>query len=263
MTHRQRLSQRRGFTFVELAIVLLLTAVIASSLYRVLVWQHQFYRDQQATSARFDALRLGSRVLESALIEANASEGDFIAIGSDSVRVRSPVGFAIVCAADTASNTIGLINTTGLISSQPGDSVLIYRPSGWLVRKVVALDPATPVLACPYSSGPTVQLKVRLDGSVADVPIGAPLRSFHVYTYRLDEDRNSWWLARDDGSASEILAGPFEGDSSGLSFAYLDTLEQATSNPALVARVDLILAAATRVSTDVDTLDLSVGVRNR
>ncbi|MEE9155493.1 MAG: hypothetical protein V3U38_02525, partial [Gemmatimonadota bacterium] len=108
------------------------------------------------------------------------------------------------------------------------------------------------------------QKTLQLDESVADVPVGSPLRAFHPFTYRLDLDGSKWWLARDDGSTVEILAGPFKGDGSGLSFAYLDSQGQSTSDAALVARVNLTLVTeAPHSSFAVDTLALSTSIRNQ
>jgi hypothetical protein len=199
------------------------------------------------------------------LMEANGADGDFSALGPDSITVRSPVGFGIVCATDASGKTLGLIDVTGRISASAGDSVLIYHPDGWLVRAPVEVNPASASLTCPYGAGVAPEAILRVGGSSIDsVSIGAPLRAFHPYTYRLDQEGNSWWLARDDGTVAEVLAGPFSGDSLGLAFSYYDTNGQPTVDPALVARVDLNMVAVSGAASERrDTLVASVRPRNQ
>ncbi len=136
---------------------------------------------------------------------------------------------------------------------------------------MTAVDPGGfPALACPYSAGPTLQRTVQVGGSLSGVGVGAPVRAFHRYAYRLEQDQNLWWLSRSDDSQTDLLAGPFW--ASGVDFIYLDTLGLATSNPANVARVEVMLVARSAATSSGlaggrvavrDTLGLSVSLRNR
>ncbi len=264
MKAESRHSGQLGFTLVELTIFLVLAGFIAAGFLQVLRYQQRAYRHERATVARHDALRLAGSVLAADLMEANGADGDFSALGPDSITVRSPVGFAIVCAADSFNNTLGLIDVTGRLSVEAGDSVLIYHPDGWLVRAPVDVNPTAASLTCPYGAGVAPQATLVVSGSIAGVPVGAPLRAFHPYSYRLDQEGNSWWLARDDGTVTEVLAGPFSGDSLGLAFSYFDTSGEPTADPALVARVDLNMVAVSGAASERrDTLVASVRPRNQ
>ena len=256
---------RSGFTLAELIILITLGTVISMALYRVLVVQQRFYRQQGAVNTTQDALRLAWSVLAADLLEANAGEGDFGFIAPESVEVRSPVGFAIVCDKDNAERTLGLFHVQGRVSDAAGDSLLIYDPAGWLVRKVSIDNPTGgQPLSCPYAGGPSLEKRIRVDGSLDGVRVGSPLRAFHRYTYKLEQDGNSWWLARSDGSTTETLVGPFSGDGSGLVFSYFDSLGRTTTNAADVARVDLTLVAVSPLaSSKRDSLGISAGLRNR
>jgi type II secretory pathway pseudopilin PulG len=260
-----RHSGQLGFTLVELTIFLVLAGFIAAGFLQVLRYQQRAYRHERATVARHDALRLAGSVLAADLMEANGTDGDFAALGPDSITVRSPVGFGIICATDPSGKTLGLIDLTGRISAAADDSVLIYRPDGWLVRAPAEVNPASSSLTCPYGDGFAPEAILRVAGSSIDsVPVGAPLRAFHSYTYRLVQEGSSWWLARDDGTVAEVLAGPFSGDSLGLAFSYFDTSGQPTVDPALVARVDLnMVAVSGAASARRDTLVASVRPRNQ
>lgn len=267
-SNRERPGQR-GFSLVEVLIFMTVATMVAAALYQVVRFQQRAYRHERAAIARQDALRLASSVLASDIMEASGREGDFAALGSDSIVIRSPVGFGIVCDSDKSDKRLGLFSTSGRFSETAGDSLLVYTPTGWVVRGIQAVNPTgTASLACPYAGGPALDLTLRVDGDVAGVPVGAPVRTFHRYTYRLKQDRGSWWLARSDAGATDtdildILVGPFDGGGSGLQFAYFDANGQPTTDPTQVERVDLSLVAVSGAFTGHDTLRTSVRPRNQ
>jgi len=269
MNATRRRLERNGFSFVEVLIVLTLGSLIAAALYQVVRFQQRVYRQEMATIERHDALRLASSVLASDIMEASGREGDFVALGPDSIVIRSPVGFGVVCDTDNSDKRVGLFDTAGRFAAGAGDSLLIYHPNGWVVREIQTVNPTgTASLKCPYASGPTLEMTVRVNGDVTGVPAGAPVRAFHVYTYHLKQDRSSWWLARSDATSSDgdildILVGPFSNDGTGLAFNYTDEDGQATSDPAQVARVDLSLVAVSGGHVERDTLTTSVRPRNQ
>jgi prepilin-type N-terminal cleavage/methylation domain-containing protein len=259
------IKRRGGFTLVEVLVVIVLGTVVAAALWNVLRYQQRFYRTERTAVLQHDALRLAAAVLTADLIEASGTGGDFVAIEPDSVSLRSPVGFGIVCAVDSASDRLGLFDISGRHTAEIGDSLLIYHPDGWLLRK---LDEATfsseESLKCPYAGGPTTEVAVRVEGgSLEGVPVGAPVRAFHRYTYRLERDGTGWWLARAEGDSAEILAGPFSGDGSGLQFTYLDAAGEVTDDPSRIARLDLMLVAEDRPSGRRDSLRASIRPRNQ
>jgi prepilin-type N-terminal cleavage/methylation domain-containing protein len=253
--------RRSGFTLAEILVVIVLGTAVAAALYQVLVHQQRLYTHERAATYRHDALRLANAVLTADLMEASASEGDFVATSPDSLSLRSPVGFGIACVVDSAAGKLGLFNVQGRMASLAGDSLLIYHPNGWLVRTRGSDDSSS--LSCPYSGGPAVELVIHVSGSLTGVPAGAPVRAFHRYTYSLEESRDDWWLARTDAEGTQVLAGPFTGDGTGLTFAYFDAAGEPTTNPARVARLDLMLVAESEPYERLDTLTSSVRPRNQ
>jgi len=255
--------RRQGFTLPELLVVIVLGSVIAGALYQTLIYQQRLYTQERSTTYRHDALRLANAVLSADLREASATGGDFVATEADSLSLRSPVGFGIVCAVDSGGGKLGLFGLQGRMGNLSGDSLLIYHPDGWLVRVREAESEEASSLTCPYSNGLAVELVIRVSGSLTGIPVGAPVRAFHRYTYSLEENRDDWWLARTDGSATEILVGPFAGDGTGLSFEYFDAAGQTTSDPMRVARVQLTLVAESEPYERLDTLTSTVRPRNQ
>lgn len=255
--------RREGFTLPEIMVVIILGSVIVTALYQTLVYQQRLYTQERSATYRHDALRLANAILSADLRDASAPEGDFLATEPDSVSLRSPVGFGIVCAVDSGGGKLGLFDLQGRMGNLAGDSLLIYHPDGWLARVREAESEEASSLNCPYAGGPEVELVIRVSGSLTGVPAGAPVRAFHRYTYSLEENRDEWWLARSDGTGTEILAGPFTGDGTGLSFAYFDAAGHSTTNPAAVARLELTLVAASEPYERLDTLTSTVRPRNQ
>ncbi len=252
----------RGFTLVELMIFLVLSTLIAAGLYQVVRFQQRAYREHRETVARHDALRLASSILMADIVEASGREGDFALIGSDSIVLRSPTGFAFICDHDPSDRRIAITEVTGAGYASASDTLLIYHPNGWLVRAIQDVNPSGPSLSCPYGGGQAPDMTLRVNGSVDGVPVGAPVRAFRRHSYGLAKRGDSWWLARDDGGVSWALAGPLSADS-GISFAYFDSVGQPTTDPTQVALVDLTIVAQTAGSEDRDTLTTSVRPRNQ
>ncbi len=273
MGHRSRLPLERmtrelphrrsgGFTMVELMIFMVLATLIAAGLYQVVRFQQRAYREHRETVARHDALRLASSILTADILEASGREGDFVVIDSDSIVLRSPTGFAIICDRDPSDKRIAITEVTGAGYASASDTLLIYHPGGWLVRAIQDINPSGPSLTCPYGGGHAPDMTLRVNGPVDGVPVGAPVRAFRRHSYGLSKRENSWWLARDDGSNTWALAGPLSADS-GIAFAYFDSAGRPTTDPTRVALVDLTIVAQTAGSDDSDTLTISVRPRNQ
>jgi prepilin-type N-terminal cleavage/methylation domain-containing protein len=254
--------RRRGFTLAEVLVAIVLGSVIAGALYQVLVYQNRFYTHERAAAVRHDALRTARAVLATDLMEASGSEGDFGSLTPDSVSLRSPVGFGVVCAIDSINGILSLIDVSGRLEASAGDSLLIYHRNGWLVRAASQAGAGIGVANCSYGNGYSVERAV-VTGSISGVPIGAPVRAFHRYTYSRQQNGSTWWLARTDRSGTDVLAGPFSSDSSGLQFVYRDVNGQPTTDPARVAWLDLMMVAEVPAFNRRDTLIASIRPRNQ
>ncbi len=254
--------KRSGFTLAEVLVTIVLGSVVAGALYQVLVYQNRFYAHERAAAVRHDALRTARAILATDLMEASGSEGDFGSLTADSVSLRSPVGFGVVCAVDSINGILSLIDVSGRIEASGGDSLLVYHPNGWLVRAASQAGTGIGTSSCAYANGYSVERAVVTSG-ITGVPIGAPVRAFHRYTYSRQQDGISWWLARTDGSGTQVLAGPFSSDSSGLHFVFRDQNGQPTTNAARVAWLDLMMVAKVAAFDRRDTLVASIRPRNQ
>lgn len=190
-----------------------------------------------------------------------------------------------------------------------GDSILVYNNgptlataddawSRYQITGVTTVTSATAVNGCPPASGlvqqpagevsatnPSYQYTLVGPTPVTNIAPGAAIRYFRRVRYRIYKDTdNQWYLGFFDCVAlrspvcttTQAIAGPFQayaaGPTSGLQFAYYDSLGAATANPLQVARISLVVrgqsAGQIRLSGDggsvlQDSLRVEVGLRNR
>ena len=255
-------SARLGFTLMEVLVALVLATLVGAALHQFLLQHRRFYSHVEAGALNHDALRVAWAVLASDLREADPSAGDVLLFSADSLRVRSPVGFGLVCAVDVASGRVALLEARGRLTA--GDSVLLHAAGGWRADRVLARDPAGPSPVCPYGGGAAAAV-LELEGGAADLGPGDPVRTFRSWTYHARLAGSERWLARADGGGAELLAGPLA--PGGLRFRLLDEAGAPTSDPARVARVEVLTRSQTPVGGGdgprVSALSISVRGRNR
>ncbi|NNM03492.1 MAG: prepilin-type N-terminal cleavage/methylation domain-containing protein, partial [Gemmatimonadetes bacterium] len=80
---------RRGFTLVELLVVLVLGTFILLATYQTLATNTRVYAANSARTLGQQALRAGVAVLSGELREISPREGDLIEMGPDSLRIRA------------------------------------------------------------------------------------------------------------------------------------------------------------------------------
>lgn len=200
--------RRSGFTLTEVLVVLVLGSLVALALNtaqlnyrRIATWSGAVIRDH-------DAFRVAVSLLSADLREAVYSEGDVVLHADDSLSVRAPMGFSLVCSVRDNPAAIGIQRSEGLTWSAPGDSLLLYTTSGW-----TAVEPDGTVsgnlrqLACADGSLPDQAYRLPR-GSTDAVPVGAPVRVFRRHTYHTGLNQNRPWLARTDRNGTEFLVGP-------------------------------------------------------
>jgi hypothetical protein len=253
---------------VELLLVIVMGTLVVISLQQAVFSQQRFLRQSRSLLERHDALRTVAAVLSHDLREAIVSDGDVTVLSSDSLQVRSPVGFAVACAVDEPGIRLALSDLSGRIDGTVGDSLMVYHPAGWIVTQVRQVNPAGVPMTCPYAGGSAPDVTVEVFGSIAGVPAGAPVRAFRPYDYHLAPADGAQWLARTDVAGTEILAGPLASDGTGLLVELLDSLGQVTAIPASAARVRITAVAdadEARRGTDPirrDTITVTIGARN-
>ncbi len=282
---------RRGFTLIELLIGLILTSVVALSIYQVLINNQRVHRVQTERVALNATLRAAVSILPAELREMNASDtaaSDIAAMSASSITYKAMRTMNFVCAPPTDAGTSGTVIVArmpsfGLRALDAGrDSVVIFAEADpgmrgdnhWVHANVSAISMGT---AC---TGGAASITLTLDGvspngGLANVTEGAPVRGFEmlqVLTYT-DGLGDVWMGARQltkggGWSTTQPLLGPLQ--ASGIQFSYFDTTGTATATPANVARIGITVVGLTRepvraggtLTRVADTLTTHVALRN-
>ncbi len=259
-----------------MVLALSVATVVLGSLAAVLLRQQRYYAAHAQLAATRDAARIAAEVLGAELRALSTAAGDLYAMSGDSVALRSTTGLGVTCS--VAGDHISLRRVTGSFGHSESDSVLIFRdgdPGTARDDRWVALDTRRLLRAdagrCP--DGRTPELGLAVGGSLVGVTVGAPVRGFRPYVYKLYLGGDGrWWLGQRLRSGRvQPLAGPFAApDSGGLRLEYLSGAGVPTRNPREVVQVHISIKAQSSVpipgtrGADFlhESLSISVHLRN-
>jgi hypothetical protein len=238
--------------------------------------------------------------------------GDIYQMADRRVDFRQSFGTSFVCVMPVAGGTTiilpprtlakGTELTNWIRIPEVGDSLLIYDDNTavgdwddtWRVYRVNAIAQVTGVNACPTTTGYTAAAdavtpswQITLNANLTNtMQVGAPVRFFRRVQYQLYQAADAkWYLGWADCldtrvtpcSAMQPVSGPYKAYTtapglSGLSLAYYDSTGAVTANRLNVARIDVVVRADERATTDnsasysqgkKDSLTTVVGLRNR
>src|SRR6266511_5330048 len=88
---------RRGFTLVELLVALVLMGIVSAGIYRVLVNNQRIYQAQTQRIDLSQNIRAAGTIMPSELREADANEGDVIAISPTTITFRAMRWMGYIC----------------------------------------------------------------------------------------------------------------------------------------------------------------------
>jgi len=243
-------SARRGFTLVELLVVVVLGGLMVLTIYQVLVTNSRTYTVNNAQIQGQQSLRAGMDILIGEIREISAEEGDLVGMGVDFITLRAQRAFGVTCGVDyTVSPNEVTAYRIGPVF-QAGDSVFVFadnntqmaRDDVWLTKLAQAVDTTT---TCPDGSWAQTLGIANLASTGDTVRIGAPLRAFEVYTYRLFDFGGESYLGRSASSVGvfgtpDPLVGPLV-PKRGVTFRYLDSAGAVTAVDTLVAQIEVTL----------------------
>lgn len=280
-TTRARSASRRGFSLVEMLIVIVLLAVVLSAVMTIFVQQQRFYSDSAAIMQTRSATRDAASVLQSDLHAMSPKSNDIYSMGASFIEFRSQPGSSVVCTIDATRKilTVPPVNvsaesglTSWLAAPVSSDTVLILDPGlnanssddTWQVYVLTA----NPTVAgtCPNATGLTTTAGEAAaaytfnitPALTATTPVGAPIRIIRRARYELyQEASGNWYLGYFDCIKGRVpicntlapVAGPYvppnAGGTGGIVFSFLDSTGTVTATPSLVRRIDLVARAQT------------------
>ena len=247
--------RREGFTIVELLLVLVLGAFAMGAAVTTLVQQERAYGQLRAMAGTQEDTRTGIQFLTGELLELSAAGGDLLVAAADSIRIRAPRKFGIVCSVNKTGKRL-IVAQEGLDPFAPNDSIVVYEDRDTLMaaddvwqRELVTAVSTSPLcvttlginLAGLLPGSQLVELTLQGSGLRFDsVYPGAPVRQYQTVTYATGVINGETLLTmRRDGGGRIPLVGPLA-STSGLVFRYFDaTGTELTSVP---------LSAADRVA---------------
>ena len=248
--------KRAGFTMIEMLVVAVLGSVVVGAAYQVLLTNQRTFTAQNAQIQSQQTVRAGMDVLFAELRELSKLGGDILAIGTDTLKVRSMRRFGLVCATNLAAGTLDVRRVGSWF--EVGDSVVIYAENQpntpaddrWIKGRVTARDTT---IAC--GTAPAQRLTIPIVSSATGttppdtVRVGSNLRSYVIYTYgRYTIDGAPYLGRRDSGGGTPVaLVGPLDAALGGLRFRYLDSTNAVTGTIANIVNVEVTLKTLTSV----------------
>ena len=286
------LLRRRGFTLIELMVALVLLAIVAGGIYKVLVTNQQTYLAQTQRIDLQQNLRAGVTILPADFRELDPADGDILLMTATQIQLRAMRQLAFLCTAPVLGGGLGTTVTMtvrqtpfyGARVFDTSDSVLVYYEGNSATRNddtwlAAQLKTVTNPTACADGT-PGYQLSVMptwVAGSfnvAGAITNGSPVRGYHVVTYQLYQGSDGqWYVGQQDNSAGgtlQPLVGPVA--SNGLQFAYFDAAGATTAVATQVASIGITLIGQTAspirqanmpgVAYKTDTVTTRVAVRN-
>ncbi len=279
------MTNRHGFTMVELMVALVLVLMVGGVTYGLLVNNQRVSRAQISQVGLQDAVRSGALIVGNELREvgydeitgasaaspqqvpglAAANNPDLVAIGPDSIRYRAMRGLGFTCWVDPATGDIVLRNSTlqqqrAIVTT---DRAMVYVENDpktanddiWLHANITTLQ----VLQnCPDGK-PGTRFRVAFDaapvGTVlnpAHTVVGGPVRIYEVMLLRSYVNGGQTWLGMRSISAPasviQPVLGPLSGTAvadSGLALVYRDVNNIETAVRNDVRSIDVTLKGIT------------------
>jgi len=247
---------RRGFTLVELLVATVVAGILGTALARLLVSDSRFVARQEAMLSSRSTARTAMNWMATEL--RMISDSGLIAATSNSVTLRVPYAFGVVCERSSNLLLVSLMPTDSLTYATAAADGLAWRRSTGHYQSIpgVGVSPSTGDAVCTADSVrvlPDGQL-VGLSGTPAGAPHQPPVGSigylYQIVTYQFAAStdlpgRIGLW--RQVGSAAdEELVAPFD-TSAGFGFlvgSSIDALDNPPADLTTVSGLELRLVGA-------------------
>lgn len=272
--------RRRGFSLIELAVVLAILGVAGSAIGLTLLRQQRFYRGATELLYAREGVRDAMEIL-STDIRGMSTADTAMLLADSAVELFANIGSSVVCQITGAE--VGLPravsprgNTLTAFLAQPdtGDLALFFRDSTeggsqWERHRIVGFSSRSLAAVCPTSTGFAKAVDAAATGFLitlstplsSHVGRGAPVRFIRHGRYSLYRagDRD-WYLGYrrcnavgpSECGAIQPLSGPYKAysgnlGSTGLLFEYFDVLgARLGAGASSLARVDISARAESR-----------------
>ena len=283
--------RRRGFTLVEMLVVMVLLTIVGGALMGLLAKQQRFYQGTSDLGDLRSQLRQAEAVMSNDLRGLSTVGADITAMSDSSIDFWYTIGSSIAC--NTPTNTV-LLPPLSLVKNntlttwiQPpavGDSIYIFDDSTnttkssddvWRAYSITGVDSTTTGCDTYVSAGDASKYRYTLTLSTTaanTIQAGAAVRFVRPAHYSLYQATGDglWYLGYtcptcSSGATILPIAGPFMAyaalanpDMSGIRFTYYDSTGTATAIPSSVSRISVVIRGQTRGYLNVSGLKRGV-----
>ncbi len=268
----------RGFTITELIIALVVFALAAGSIGRVMINSQRLSRAQIEVISMQSNLRTGALVVPSELRElaADGTNSDILAMTSSNITFRAMRGLGFTCSVTSTSirildtSTVPFYGSRSIISGR--DRIIVFvendpnfpTDDNWLVLTPTAVD-----LSNNCSSQNAIMLTVadfsaQLTNGISDIAIGGPVRSFEIMELGPVTSGGHTWLGARSVSGGQTTLQPVLGplETNGFGLEYFDAAGTTTTVPADVRQLRVTLRGSTEHAVSRGLGDAPVFVRD-
>lgn len=245
--------KRAGFTLVELIIVAVLGSLIVMASLQVLITNQRTYSAQNAKIQGQQTTRAAMDVLLSELREISPQDGDLLAMGPDSVTIRTMRKFGVTCATDYTGDPVLTVIRVGDFF-QVGDSAFVFADNNpaisaddvWISAEVTGVDSTSVTCASQEAQELTFAGQINDFNGTNVVSVGAGVRSYERYTYGLYTIDGETYLGRRRGGSAVPLVGPVR-PSDGIDFDFLDEDGAVTTTATAVRQIIVTIRTTSNV----------------
>jgi prepilin-type N-terminal cleavage/methylation domain-containing protein len=271
------MSNRRGFTMVEVMVALILTLAVGGVTYGLLVTNQRVSRSQTEHVGMQDNVRSGALIIANELREVGydsvpgivqatlggtaATNSDLLLMEAGRLQYRAWRGIGFTCFAPAAGQL--RIQTSagayvGVRQPQLNDSVAVYvennnttdTDDSWVHAKITGVPAAS---TCSDGVTAALTLPITYEAGTNSGPVtagmiqGGPVRVYEAMEMRHYQSGTQWWLGMrslNGGGAIEPVLGPLADSTaaqSGLVFRYLDKDRNVTAVPRNVREIEVAL----------------------
>lgn len=237
-------SSERGWTLVELLVVMVLGTLVMGAALQVLITNQRAYSAQTSQILGQQTTRAAMDVLSGELREISPASGDIVAMAADSLRVRVMREYGVTCTVTTTGTpTLTVVEAGDGFAT--GDSVFVFADNdpdigtddAWFPAVVSSVQGSQ---TCGTLAASNLLFSGYAAAFAANIVVeGAPVRGYGLFTYGVFTSSGESYLGRREGGAAMLpLIGPID-PSTGLSLRYLDSDGAATATPADVRMIEI------------------------
>jgi len=206
--------RNRGFTLIEVLIAVVLMAILATALTRILLSDSRFVSKQEAMITARQTARAAMNVMSVDL--RMVSDSGLLAASADSVYFRSPFAYGMACTASGGERIVSLLPTDSAMYASATPAGIARRRAGlYSFLQGITLTSSVNAVACTADS-----VRVVPDGFLVGItPDTAAMSGEIIYLYQtvafrfmastdMPGRRGLW--RRIGAGAYEELAAPFD-----------------------------------------------------